>query len=150
MRALCFERMDVFWQIIGMRVLFTGWTVFLQKMAKRWEDQFFHEKSKKRASYWLFWPIVEYSFNRVGVFLNNHLHDKRGFFMKSLKKNVIRAPYFWEIRYFLTKYGHERCAFHRLHSFSTKNGQEMKGSIFSWKIGKKKGVLLTLLAYSRV
>ena len=38
---------------------------------------FFVRNRKKRASYRLFWPIIECSFNRIYVFLTNHVHDSR-------------------------------------------------------------------------
>ena len=46
---------------------------------------FFRKKSKNGVSYWLFWPMIECSFDRIGVFLTNYVHDGRGFFMRNLK-----------------------------------------------------------------
>ena len=47
---------------------------------------FFVRNRKKRASYWLFWPIIECSFDRIYVFLTKFGHESSGFFVKSRKK----------------------------------------------------------------
>ena len=50
--------------------------------------------------------------------------EKGIFHEKCEEKNAIRTPYFWEIRLFLTKYGHESYVFLEIGLFWKKCGQE--------------------------
>ena len=138
MRELCFERMDVILTNYGHEsyMFFTEWTVFLQKMAMRWEHSFFHDNREKSASYWLFWPIIEYSFNRVGVFLTNMWMTKGGFSWKVWKKTSLEHRISERLDVFLTKYGHESYVFFRDWTFF---GQKMgeRALILSWKVVEK-------------
>ena len=113
---------------------------------------FFVKNQKKRASYWLFSPIIELTFGRISVFSvfwPIMWMMKDGFSWKiSKNKNVIRAPYFWENRHFLTKYVHESYLFFRdWTSFGQNMGE--RAVIFSW-FSWKKGILWTFLAHNRV
>ena len=63
---------------------------FLTKYGHESSD-FFVRNWKKRASYLFLWPImaiIDCSFDRIDVFLTNHVHDSRGFSMKKLKKRT--------------------------------------------------------------
>ena len=65
---------------------------FLTKYGHESNDFLWKSEEKKKATYWYFLPIIECSCDRIDVFLTNHVHDRKGFFMKNLKKNDIRAP----------------------------------------------------------
>ena len=128
MKTPCFERLDVFSTKYGhaIYVFFTEWTVFHNMGTKA---LIFSWKIEKWASYWIFWPIKECSFVRIGI--SHQLCEWwQGFFMRNLKKMGIRAPCFWEKRrffwqnmsmratwflegldVFLTKYGRESSDF---------------------------------------
>ena len=81
-----FTEWTVFDKICGLELrVFTEWTVFWQNMGMR-ASIFSWKIRKKRASYWLFWPIIECRLDRIGVFLTNYVHDSRGFSWKSSKK----------------------------------------------------------------
>ena len=94
----------------------------------------FVKNRKKRASDWLFWPIIYCSFDRID-FLTKYGHDSMVLFMKNLK-NYIRAPCFWENGRFLRKYGHESSVFFREWKFFWQI-MGMRALSFSWKIGKR-------------
>ena len=105
-------------------------------------EQWFLVKSReKNASYWLFRPIMNSSFNRIDVFLTNCGRDSRGFH-KKFQKNDMRAICFWRMDMFLTKYGQESwmflenggffmCSFNRIDIFWPNMGMTAGG--FSWK-----------------
>ena len=88
MRATCFSQNGrFFWQYIGMRASFFSWKI-----------------EKKRASYWIFWPIIKYIFDRIGVFwpiicmLVEVFHEK-------FEKNDIRAMFLREETFFWQNMG---------------------------------------------
>ena len=66
-----------FWQNMDMRAVIFSWEI-----------------GKKGHPIDFFWPIIECSFDRIYVFLTNHVHESREFFMKKLKKRDMRAPCF--------------------------------------------------------
>ena len=75
------------------------------------------------------------------------MHDTRGFLMKNLKKNVIRAPYFWEKRrFFCQNIGMRATCFLEIGRFLDKIWTREQGFFRdkSWK----KGILLTFLAHT--
>ena len=91
-----------FWQNMDMRAVIFSWEI-----------------GKKGHPIDFFWPIIEFSFDRIYVFLTNHVHESREFFMKNLtklyKSTVLlrNRTFFWQ-------------------------NVAMRVVIFSWKIGKKR------------
>ena len=130
-----FESMDVFLQIMGMRAV---WFVengrFFTKYGHE-SSNFFVKSRKIRASYWLFWPIKECSFDRIDVFLTVHVNERRGFLMKILKKMAREHCVFTEWTVFDKICGLELRVFTEWTVFWQNMG--MRASIFSWKIRKK-------------
>ena len=101
-----------------------------------WEYHwFFRDNSEKRASYWLFWPIIERSFDRIDVFWPIMCMTGGGFSWKNLK-NDMRAPCSERLDIFLTKNGHQIYVFFKESTFFRQNMSETV-VIFSWKIMKK-------------
>ena len=83
--------------------------MFFREWTKIWarEQWFFREKSW-RVLYWLFWPIIYRSFDRIGVLALLWAH---GVFHEKVEKNGMRAQCFLKNVRFLTKYGHESYVF---------------------------------------
>ena len=71
--------MDVFFHKIEAREhsYFREYTFFGQNL--RMIAVFFREKSEKRTSYRLFWPIILFGFERIYVFLTKYWHASKGF-----------------------------------------------------------------------
>ena len=135
MRALYFEKMDVFWPNMGMRA-----TCFMsngQFFVKIWvrEQWFFREKSWGKGILLTFWPIIHSIFDRIGVFLTYYGHDNRRFFMKKLKRMAWEHCVFERIDVFLTKYGHESNVFFEIKHFFNKIWAWEH--CFSWKLREK-------------
>ena len=124
-----------FWQNMDMRaVCFLENGRFLTKYGHE-SSNFFVKSRKIRASYWLFWPIKECSFDRIDVFLTDHVNERRGFFMKILKKMAREHCVFTEWTVFDKICGLELRVFTEWTVFWQNMG--MRASIFSWKIRKK-------------
>ena len=118
-RAPCCEKVDIFWQNMGMRATcFLENGHFCQKWAK--EQWFFMKYREKRAFNWLFWPII-YSCDRILFFLFYQLWAwQQKVFHEKVDKNDMRALFFWENRRFLTKYGMRAGVFYKMKVFLTK------------------------------
>ena len=101
---------------------------FLTKFGHE-SSYFFVKNQEKGASYWHFEPIIQFSYDRIDVFVTTYGLESRGSW-KINKKNCIRTVCFLKNGSFDTKYGHESG------DFSVKK--------------RKKGILLTLMAHNLV
>ena len=117
MRAVCYLEIGRFWQNMG------------------WEYWFFRDISEKKASYWLFWPILDRSFDRIDVSWPVICMTAGGFSWK-FWSNYMRVPCFERMDVFCTTNGHQSYVFFREWTFFRQNLGE-RVVIFSWKIVKR-------------
>ena len=95
MRALCFKESGRFFDKIWTWELFVfRERTFLTKYGHKSSD-FFVRNRKKRASYWLFWPIIECSCDRINIFLPIMCMTAGSFSWKIWKKEH-ESTVFWE------------------------------------------------------
>ena len=101
-----FERMDVFWQKVGMRSMsfLENGGFFWQNMGTR--SVIFSLKSEISVPYWLLRPIMWCSFDRIDVMLTKYGYDNRELFMKDFKEMTGDYRVCGEVTFFWKKYGH--------------------------------------------
>ena len=81
-----FERMNVFWQNMGMRAEFLENRRFCTKYGYDGSG-FFPEKSEKKSDFFFtFWPIMYCSFDRIDIFWPNICMTAGSFSWKMWKK----------------------------------------------------------------
>ena len=108
------ERMDVFWQNMGMRSGFLENRRFFTTFGHEGNGMvFFVKYGRKNFIFWNSWPIIYCSFARIDEFLTKYMHDSIGFFKKNLEKITWEHNVFERMNVFMTKYGHESCVFFR-------------------------------------
>ena len=97
--ALCFERIDVFWQNMGMRAIcFVRNLLFLTKYGHESSD-FFVKNREKKTSYWLCWLINNVVLTEVTFFDQNSARQK-GIF--SALHNLFFFVFFQNSRFYIT------------------------------------------------
>ena len=122
-------------------LFFREWTIFLTKYGHESID-FFVKNRKKRASYWLFWPIILVlteltSFDYIWACQQGVFHEK-------FEKNYMTASCFWEKGRFFDKiWAWEQFVF-------LENGRFFD-KIWAWVLfffrekSEEKGIILTFL-----
>ena len=121
MEQCVFERMDNFWQNMGMRAAWFLENGHFSDKIWAWEQSLFHEKSAKRVSYWVFVPLYTVVLTEL-TFFDQIWAWQQVFYMKKMiwehcvfkKMEVfyqnmgLKVACFLWIDVFWTKYGYKK------------------------------------------